>query len=62
MNANDLIKFYGSEKHASAALNVSILTLRNWGDPKGKGIPRFTQMAIQLLTKCKLKADRGCFK
>jgi hypothetical protein len=55
MTVDEVIKFYGNEVKSAANVGVSVQTVYNW---KTSGIPRLTQLAIQTLTKNKLKADQ----
>jgi DNA-binding transcriptional regulator YdaS (Cro superfamily) len=54
MTTQDLIEYYGSKIKAAAALGVSLTTINNW---EKKGIPHIKQLAIQTITKGKLKAE-----
>lgn len=54
MTHKDLIDFFDSEIKAAVAIGVTQMTVNNW---KRNGIPRLVQLAIQALTKGKLKAD-----
>jgi len=54
MTYQELKAHYGSDEKAAAEIGVSHATVRKW---KANGIPRLTQLAIQTLTKSKLKAD-----
>lgn len=60
MNAKEVIEYYGSEVKAAASIGVSYQSVRNWR-VNGK-VPRISQLAIQTLTKGKLKADDDCFE
>lgn len=54
MKYQDLIDYYGSEIKAAVGIGVSQATINNW---KRKDIPQFKQIAIQAITKNKLKAE-----
>lgn len=60
MNTTELLKFYGSDLKAAVSIGVSGQTIRNWIG--AKKIPDHMQLAIQTLSKGKLKADEKCFK
>ena len=53
MTYAEVIKYYDSEIKAAVAIGVSQATVNTW---KRAPIPRLTQLAIQTLTKGKLKA------
>lgn len=53
MTYQDIIQFYETEIKAAVAIGVSQATINNW---KRKGVPRLKQVAIQAITKNKLKA------
>jgi DNA-binding transcriptional regulator YdaS (Cro superfamily) len=55
MKIEQVIKFYGNEIKAAAEIGVTAPTIKNWE----KGIPRLAQLAIETLTKGKLKADKS---
>jgi hypothetical protein len=55
MKTEDLVKHYGSYTKAAAAAGVTENTVRNWG--RKNEIPRVQQLAYQLLSNNKLKAD-----
>lgn len=55
MTPQEVRKHYGSEIKAASEIGVSVTTIRNWL-AAGK-VPRLKQLAIQTLTKNKLKAD-----
>ena len=56
MNFVQMLKFYNQDRlAASYHLSVTTQTLRNW---EQNGIPGHRQLAIETLTKGKLKADR----
>jgi len=54
MTYTELKTYYGTDERAAAEVGVSHATVRKW---KANGIPRLTQLAIQTLTKGKLKAS-----
>lgn len=56
MKTKDLIEYYGNKVKAAAELGINPVTITNW-EKSTKGIPRLRQLAIQALTKNKLKAD-----
>ncbi len=53
MTYQEVKEFYKSDEKAAVEIGVSHATVRKW---KANGIPRLTQLAIQVLTKNKLKA------
>jgi DNA-binding transcriptional regulator YdaS (Cro superfamily) len=55
MKYQDLINYYGSEMKAAVGIGVSQATVNNW--KRKEAIPQLKQLAIQTLTKNKLKAD-----
>ena len=55
MKPNEVIEFYGNMAKAAGYINVSEQTIRNWVN--ADSIPKMAQLAIQTLTKDKLKAD-----
>lgn len=55
MDADQIIKHFGTKSHAADTLGVTLQTLRDW---RKKGIPPRTQAWIQLQTNGKLKANR----
>jgi DNA-binding transcriptional regulator YiaG len=55
MNTQDLVKHYGGYTQAAAVVGVTENTVRNWG--RNNKIPRVHQLAYQLLTNGKLKAE-----
>lgn len=54
MTYKDLLKLYGSDIKIAANIGFSITAVKSW---TGKSIPRISQLAIQTITKNKLKAD-----
>ena len=56
MTHEEVIAHYGDKVKAAAAIGVSVQSVINWSKPGAK-IPKLTQLAIQTLTKNKLKAD-----
>jgi len=54
MNYKDLKEYFGTDEKIAVAIGVSHATVRKW--KLGK-IPPITQLAFQLITKNKLKAD-----
>lgn len=56
MTAQQLVDYYKSKVKAAAAIGCSEQTIKNWLASE-KGIPHIKQLAIQTLTKGKLKAD-----
>lgn len=54
MTYQEVKEYYGSEIKAAVEIGVSQMTVNTW---KRAPIPRLTQLAIQTLTKNKLKAD-----
>jgi hypothetical protein len=57
MTVTELIDFYGSEVKVAAALNLNQATVRRWRI--NNNIPWLTQLAVEHLTKGKLKADEN---
>ena len=55
MKPKDLIEYYGSKIKAAAQIGVSETTIRNW--IASERVPKLIQLAIQTLTKGKLKAE-----
>lgn len=55
MTIDEVIKHYGGEMMAAAALGVSHQTIKNW---KCLGIPKVRQSDIQLKSQNKLKAEK----
>lgn len=55
MKPNDVIEYYKSRIKAAAEIGVTEQTIKNWIELDE--IPRLPQLAIQTLTKGKLKAD-----
>ena len=60
MTMQELIDYYGSEIKVAAAIGMSHQTIKNW--VHSQVIPRTAQLAIQTISKGKLKADEECFK
>lgn len=56
MTADQIIKYYGGELQAAAAIGKSHQTIKNW--LSGGRIPHNTQQFIQSVTLGKLKADK----
>jgi len=56
MTTHELLKYYGSELKAAAEIGVSITSIRLW--VKKDDIPYLKQLAIQTLTKNKLRATK----
>ena len=56
MKPQDLLDHYGSQIKAAAQIGVSETTIRNW--IASDKVPKLTQLAIQALTKGKLKAEK----
>lgn len=56
MTYTEVEAHYGTKEKAAAEIGVSVQTVINWSKPEAK-IPRLTQLAIQALTKNKLKAE-----
>ena len=56
MTINEIITYYGSELQAAATIEISISTIRRW--IKDDVIPYHMQLAIQTLTKNKLRAKK----
>lgn len=54
MTYDQIRDYYGSEIKAAVCIGVSQATVNKW---KREPIPRLTQLAIETLTKGKLKAD-----
>lgn len=54
MKYQDVIEHFGSKEAVAAQLKISIATVFRWSK---RGIDRHYQLAIQTLTKNKLKAD-----
>ena len=57
MTPNEVIEYYGSKIKAAAEIGVSEQAVKNW--VAADSIPRLTQLAIQTLTKNKLKAGNS---
>lgn len=55
MKAQDIVDHYKNQTKAAAEIGVSEQCVRNW--LKLDKVPRLAQLAIQVLTKGKLKAD-----
>lgn len=55
MTIDEVLKHYDNEIKAAANIGVSLQTIMNW--KANKKIPRMAQLAIQTLTKNKLRAD-----
>jgi DNA-binding transcriptional regulator YiaG len=55
MKIKDAIYTFGSKTKLAAELGVTEMTIRNW--EKADSIPRVAQLAIQTLSKNKLKAE-----
>lgn len=55
MTPQEVKDFYGNKIKAAAEIGVSLQTINNWF--KENNIPRLSQLAIQTLSKNKLKAD-----
>ena len=55
MTPEDLVRYYKTRVKASAEIGVTEQTIKNW--VVTNKIPRLAQLAIQTLTKSKLKAD-----
>jgi DNA-binding transcriptional regulator YiaG len=54
MKIKEAIETYGGKTKLAAELGVTEMTIRNW--EKADAIPRMAQLAIQTLSKNKLKA------
>lgn len=59
MKPNEIINHYGSPVKAAYKIGVSLQAVHNWIN-NGK-VPRLSQLAIQTLTRGKLKADKDLF-
>ena len=55
MNLDKVIEHFGGLTKTAAALSVTEQTIRNW--IKANEIPRMAQLAIETLTKNKIKAN-----
>ena len=55
MTPHDLVTYYKTRVKAAAEIGVTEQTIKNW--VVSNNIPRLAQLAIQTLTKNKLKAD-----
>lgn len=55
MTPQDLVTYYKTRVKAAAEIGVTEQTIKNW--VVSNNIPRLAQLAIQTLTKNKLKAD-----
>jgi hypothetical protein len=55
MKMQEVKNYYGSWAKAAVALDRSVRTLEGWNKTR---IPRIVQLAIETLTKGKLKAER----
>ena len=55
MSPDELVKHYGNQVKAAAEIGVSENTVRNW--LVANKVPTLVQLAVQTLTKGKLKAD-----
>lgn len=60
MTYNELIDHYGNQMKAAAAIGVSLNAVKKWAAQDR--VPRLTQLAIQTVSKNKLRADEECFK
>ena len=60
MKPSEVIEYFGNATKAAASIGVSQQCVRHWGI-NGR-IPKLSQLAIQTVTKGKLKADEECFK
>jgi DNA-binding XRE family transcriptional regulator len=56
MTYKQVLDYYGTKEKAAAEIGVSVQTVINW--EKSGNIPRITKLAIQTLTKGKLKAEK----
>ena len=54
MSPNEIIEYYKTKVKAAAELGVTEQTIKNW-EANGE-VPRLVQLAVQTLTKNKLKA------
>lgn len=59
MKPSEVIEHYKTDVRAAAEIGVSYQSIKNW--LKNGKVPRISQLAIQTLTKGKLKADDDCF-
>lgn len=57
MNPKEVVEHYGNPTRAAAAIGVTEQSIRNW--VKSGEIPNLVQLALQTLTKGKLKADNN---
>ena len=55
MTPYELVYYYGNQTKAAAEIGVSEQSVRNWIIKKK--VPNMVQLAVQTLTKGKLKAD-----
>ena len=55
MTPSELIDYYKTKVKAAAEIGVTEQTIKNW--ESANNIPRLMQLAIQAITKNKLKAD-----
>ena len=52
----DIMECFGTKRKASDALGVTYQAVQHW---QKKGVPRGIQFEMEVLSKGKLKADRG---
>ena len=55
MKPKDAVNYWGNQTKVAAAVGVSEQSVRNW--IKADRLPKMVQLAIETLTKGKLKAD-----
>lgn len=59
MTPQQIIEHYGSPVRAASKIGVSLPAVHTW--IKNGKVPRLSQLAIQTLTRGKLKADKDLF-
>lgn len=55
MKPQEIIDYYKTKVKAAAEIGVTEQTIKNW--EKNNEVPMIVQLAVQTLTKGKLKAD-----
>lgn len=55
MTPQEVVQHYGTQIKAAAEIGVTEQSIKNW--VKAEKMPRIYQLAVQTLTKGKLKAD-----
>ena len=56
MKPKDAVNYWGNQTKVAAAIGVSEQSVRNW--IKADRLPKIVQLAIETLTKGKLKANQ----